>query len=215
MLTDFPGKLWLDVLSKADLLESDFKAADAAGDTQTAPENSASMQEQQQETMQAQTVADGQQTGATAGQHAGSNLQHQQPIDGNPEVHNSAQPAEQVSRATDARVSGDQQSSETQIWMPDASRGVLAHQQADDTQTLHMAHETLSSSHQQQSGCDEQAANVKASASLSHASLSVAAQAALILPDAIRISSVTQSGIQQLQVSVTNLLAKHLEAREP
>ena len=157
MQQELPGKLWLDVLSKADLLEADFTSADAA-------------------------------------MHEGHNRQHP--------THSQLDKPE-VSAAPDASAQAGHK-----LQQHDRIDGCNSQQQELTEQHsghMHPSDQEGQSQHSTQAcGNEGQESPVK--------SLTVASQAILSLPNAIRISSVTQSGIEQLQSAVMQMLTEGVQA---
>lgn len=200
LLTEFPGKLWLDVLSKADLLEADFQAADAARLHQ-----SEGGEESSQATSQSADHSHSWQDETTQAQIA------QRRAHSNNSVSSTADPeaTEQLACAEDHAVHLDAEQHAPQAVQ--SSPG-LQHQEAS-SQIVTDAAETTLAVNTQAPGYDVLAMSQQTNTSVNQRPLSVAAQAALTLPNPIRISSVTQFGIQDLQQHVTKLLAEDLEVR--
>lgn len=222
LLADFPGKLWLDVLSKADLLQVDFDAADAMrhSGNETASNVTANTQATQQALSQSNNDTDSLHEGMTQQQNPARHLQHHTVHDSNVGRNDKQEAVDQCEGAEDAAAAaentpvaaaGVQQGEEQHNHL--SAKGSLVSQQPESYRPQGQgAEEDCSSSDAQLSDHDTPAADATASHSNDVSSLSVAAQVALMLPNAVRISSVTQFGIQQLQQDVTKLLAKQLEA---
>lgn len=189
------------MLSKADLLEADFQAADAARVNQEPSDRTANPQQTDQTLSHAETGSNSQKAGITEtqiDQHAAKQTQdnsNHQHVNG------------QTISAEDAAVQIGAEQSPSHA----ADRSLKLEQQAAHSQNLDDTEAYL----MQDSEAPEQHATglkAKDDRSVKEISLSAAASAALLLPNAIRISSVTQFGIQHLQQDVTKLLARHQDA---
>lgn len=158
LLQELPGKLWLDVLSKSDLLEADLAAADAV------------MHKMQKR---------------------GSILLETNRASGAPE-------------SLAAALGSDTDTLVQEAQSPQATRdhnGCSGHQQGSSEQALRDEPGQQGQSHNKVEDSAQDGESLQSN------SLTPAAQAALLLSNAIRISSVTQSGIEQLQGAAMQMLS--------
>ena len=202
LLSEFPGKLWLDVLSKADLLEADFQAADAAGLHQSGGGEGSS-----QATSQAADHSHSWQDRTTQAQNAQGQTHSNNSVSSTADPQATGRLACAEDDAAVVHLDAEQHAPQAVQSSPG-----LQHQEAS-SQNVHDAAETTLAVSTQAPGHDVLAMSQQTKTSVNQRPLSVAAQAALTLPNPIRISSVTQFGIQDLQQHVTKLLAEDLEVR--
>ena len=200
LLSEFPGRLWLDVLSKADLLEADFQAADAARLHQ-----SRVGEESSQAASQSADHSHSWQDGTTQAQIP------QRRAHSNNSVSSTAD-SEATQQLACAEVDAVHLDAEQHAPQAVQSSPGLQHQEASSQNANDAAEATLDVN-TQAPGHDVLAMSQQTKTSVNQKQLSVAAQAALTLPNPLRISSVTQFGIQDLQQHVTKLLAEGLEVR--
>lgn len=182
MKQSFPDKLWLDVISKSDLLAAHLDAADALMDSKKLP---ASIDK---------AVISGDSDNAAAvatssSMHASTvnaELQHQYPGSLGAQGSASSESDGRTGNADSNNSSRESASSSFEGSIPQAAEGVM------DSDTNAML-------------AEEQ--DVWGGVLNSQDAMAVAVQAACLFPNALRISSVTQDGIHNLQLAVMHLLS--------
>ena len=191
------------MLSKADLLETEFQAADAARVNQNASDNMVDPHQTDQTSNQPEACSSSQEMVTTETQntqYAADQIQ-----DDSSHEHQHATGQANSAGGVAVQVGAEQTSSHVFGGNPD-----LKHQEGH-SQKVEDTNPNLSE-HPEAPEDNVLGLNAKDDRSVKEVSLSAAAHAALLLPNAIRISSVTQFGIQHLQQDVTKLLARHQEA---
>lgn len=178
----FPDKLWLDIISKSDLLTAHLKAADAL-------------------------IQQSHQSQASLGPLAASNLNEPSAAAASTLWQSNAGIAEEQQQPVMIQDTSDKASeshSGASNAHDDSSSGASSQEEA-----THQLGGSVPGSSVAAALAEEQ--DVWGGVMDSQDAMTAAVQAAALLPDAVRISSVTKHGIQELQLTVMHLLSSETE----